>query len=103
MKNSGTVKAGFSNSHRAGIGIRYLGFLLLSGFIISFLTLLGSCKDDDSPPPPSEIIDLLAKTWDIGSNGSVIEDGLNVSDQFSNFIITFNKDFTYSSTGGGPK
>ena len=41
----------------------------------------------------------ISKTWDISNNGSITQDGVDVTSQFSDFTLTFGNK-TYSSSGG---
>ena len=44
---------------------------------------------------------LTSGSWNVGQDGTVSRDNVDVSDQFPEFVITFKDDFTYSSSGGG--
>jgi len=44
---------------------------------------------------------LTSGSWNVGQDGTVSRDNVDVSDQFSEFVITFEDDFTYTSSGGG--
>jgi len=89
--------------------IRYINFL----FILSLL-IAGACGESSSvgliPPPDDDlpisqreafVEDLTSSPWNVGENGTVTRDNVDVSDQFVAFVLTFNEDFTYTSTGGG--
>jgi len=79
--------------------------------LIAGITLYSSCGGtDDGPPPPPEDTPQerkaaeLAQNWSLGTNGSVRRDGQDVSDTYSNFIVTFTESGTsgsYTSSGGG--
>jgi len=72
--------------------------IIATGFIFS-------CKST-----AEEIIDLLptdqeifvtniSKSWNVSNNGSITQDGVDITGQFSNFVLTFGNK-TYTSTGG---
>ncbi|OEK01276.1 hypothetical protein BFP97_07010 [Roseivirga sp. 4D4] len=69
---------------------------ILYASIALFCLVLG-CKDDDPSPSEQRLIDLTA-TWNVSS---VINDGTNVSDQFTGFSLTVSGDKTYATVNGG--
>ena len=88
--------------------IRFINHLLISALIIA-----GACSessstglippDQDLPPTQQETFtdNLTAGAWNVGQNGTVTRDNVDVSDQFTQFVLTFKNDFTYTSSGGG--
>jgi len=75
----------------------------LSIMILLALLLFSNCGEDT--PTPDALQERLLELkkgnspWQLGSNGMVMKNGFDVSDQFSNFRLNFG-DFTYSTQGG---
>jgi len=88
--------------------IRYINFL----FILSLL-IAGACAEsssvglippDDDPPislRETFVEDLTSSPWNVGDNGTVTRDNVDVSDQFVEFVLSFSDDGTYTASGGG--
>lgn len=67
--------------------------------ILSFVTVLSSCDDDD-PDPIAERTNLLANTWNISS---ATLDGTDVTNpSYSNFALTLRADGSYTTADGDP-
>ena len=68
-------------------------------FAISALTIpfLFSCGPDDPSPIDLQREELTTAPW---GEPNVTRDGLDVSDDFLGFVLTFNQD-TYKTTNGG--
>ena len=47
-----------------------------------------------------QVANQLAQSWSIGTTGSVKRDGVDISSDLSDLVITFRKNGTYSSSGG---
>ena len=70
--------------------------------LIAVLSLSGCNKEEPTPSPLQERITFLKKNntpWNLGTNGRVMKNGFDVSDQFENFQLNFGE-FTYTSQGG---
>ena len=88
--------------------IRYINHLLIFALIIT-----GACSESSSTgliPPDQDLpstqqetftANLTSGPWNVGQNGTVTRDNVDVSDQFTQFVLTFKDDFTYTSSGGG--
>ncbi len=88
--------------------IRYINYLLILALII-----VGACAenssvglippDDTLPPTQQETFTntLTSSSWNIGQDGTVTRDNVDVTDQFAEFVVSFKDDFTYTSSGGG--
>lgn len=65
-------------------------------FIISILTLLAACSEDESKPSAEKkFLADLAGTWNVSS---VTLDSENVNEEFENLTITFKEDRTFAVT-----
>ena len=67
--------------------------LILLGFVIE------SCHKDEDPSPTDLRKTELSATWEVGIDGSIILDDNNVTSYFSDFALTVNSDFSYSTVG----
>ena len=67
--------------------------LILIGLVVE------SCKKDEDPSPVDLRKNELSATWEVGIDGSVILDNNNVTSYFSDFALTVNTDFSYSTVG----
>jgi len=85
---------------------KIIGLLAL---LIGGLTYLSNCGGGDDPPPPQlpdeptaqeEVTQDLSQSWSIGTTGSVKRDGVDISSDLSDLVVTFRDNFTYSSSGG---
>jgi len=69
---------------------------------ILFIGLIFSCggSDDIIPQTAQEVFVIdISRSWNISNNGTITQDGVDITSQFPNFVVTFaNK--TYSSSGG---
>jgi len=84
--------------------MKSLNFILSLVCVVG-LTFYSSCGSDDSGGGPDltnqEITTaLLTGTWDISNSGSITRDNVNVTTDFSSFVLTFT-DGGFTSTGGG--
>ena len=70
-------------------------------FFVGFIFSCGGGKVVDALQQTAQeffVFD-ISKTWDISNKGSITQDGVDVTSQFSNFTLTFGNK-TYSSSGG---
>jgi len=78
--------------------------LVLSLVCVVGLIFYSSCGSDDGGDlglTNQEITTaLLTKTWDITNSGTITRDNVNITTDFSNFVLTFTAS-GYTSTGGG--
>lgn len=56
------------------------------------------CKGDDGPTPEELRLRELTATWSVAS---VVNDGTDVTNQFTGFTLVASSDQTYSTTNGG--
>lgn len=56
------------------------------------------CNGDDGPTPEELRLQELTATWSVAS---VINDGSDVTDQFTGFTLVASSDQTYRTTNGG--
>ena len=71
--------------------------------LVCLLAILGislalACGGDDSPSPEALRQQELTATWSVAS---VINDGQDVSSQFTGFSLTITSEQTYSTVNGG--
>ena len=70
--------------------------------LLAFTSILfvSSCDKDEATPEPTKD-ELIQKTFTVGSTGTIMRDGVDVSDEFANMTLGFNSNGTYTSTNGG--
>ncbi|WP_141655462.1 hypothetical protein [Roseivirga seohaensis] len=72
------------------------------GVLIMFVMLVIGCKSDDpsGPTAQEEAFELLAGDWTFGTNGGIMLDNQDVSQNYPGFALSFT-DGTYTTTNGG--
>ncbi|OEK02997.1 hypothetical protein BFP97_16350 [Roseivirga sp. 4D4] len=69
-------------------------------FVLAVL-LVSACKSDDGAPTATELaFERLAGSWSMGTQGSIVLDGEDVSSNYPGFTLSF-ADGTYQTTNGG--
>ena len=87
--------------------IRYINNLLIFAVIIA-----GACAESSPVPliiPPNDLpptaqetfAENIDGTWNVAQNGSVLRDNVDVSDQFTSFVLSFDQEGAWTSVGGG--
>jgi len=79
--------------------MKYLRFLVITGFLAGFSLMIG-CGGDDTPDitPEQEQIEKLTATWAISN---VTLDGADRSADWTGFTLTATGTLTYSTTNSG--
>lgn len=76
---------------------------LINTIILITLTMCFSCGKNDGidnqPTAQEQFISDISKTWDISNNGTITQDGVDVTSKFPDFKLTFGNK-TYTSIGG---
>lgn len=71
--------------------------------IISYVFIIlvfSACGDDDTPLSERErIINLLEGTWTVDENKGIQLDGLDITEQFTDFQLTIANDLSYAILG----
>jgi len=67
---------------------------ITTALVIAGLLAVSSCQHHKDPEPEEVFDNKVSKTWIVGS---VIEDGKDVTDTFTNFSLTFTSDKKYTS------
>ena len=80
--------------------MKYLKHITIYLFFAGILFSCSSSAPDVLQQTAQELFVLdISKTWDVSNKGSINQDGVDVTAQFSAFSINFGNK-TYSSTGG---
>lgn len=67
--------------------------------LVSVITL--SCQNDNNPGRGSDVVfEKLAGDWSVGTQGSIVLDGEDISLNYSGFTLSFANG-TYQTTNGG--
>jgi len=77
---------------------------MINIFVLLSLTLYSSCDKAEAVvdllPTEQELFVIdISKNWNISNNGSITQDGVDITSQFPNFVVIFGNK-TYSSSGG---
>lgn len=73
--------------------------IYISILFLFMVVALPSCKDDDSPTLRDIAFQLLAGNWSVGTQGSIVLDGEDISLNYPGFTLSF-ADGTYQTTNG---
>lgn len=76
-----------------------IGWIIITISLLSLAMGLTSCGSDDEKEADPQ--DLIHKTWVLGTDGSVMKDGSDVTEDYAGLKVTFSDDGTYTAVNSG--